>query len=121
VTVPIRHRHKETAMPRRRLVLTAALTALLSALAPGPAGRHATAAPAAGCTAVALHDADINNDGDVGIADLLELLSCWGPVVLVTCDDHNLVDLVNCPNGNDSIDEVNVIDLLVLLAAWGPA
>ena len=51
--------------------------------------------------------ADLDNDGFVGITDLLALLAAWGP-----CPDCN-ADL-------DGDDQVGITDLLALLAAWGP-
>jgi hypothetical protein len=53
--------------------------------------------------------ADLNNDGVVDGADLLILLSAWGPVTPVTV----CMDL----NGDGVVDGV---DLLILLASWGP-
>jgi len=51
--------------------------------------------------------ADINGDGETGFADLLALLSAWGP-----CE--------GCAADIDGNDEVGFADLLVLLSAWGP-
>lgn len=51
--------------------------------------------------------ADINEDGDVDVADLLLLLEAWGP-----CTD--------CNEDLDDDDNVGVSDLLILLASWGP-
>jgi hypothetical protein len=52
-------------------------------------------------------DADLNGDGQVGTADLLELLSQWGP-----CED--------CSGDLDDDGVVGTADLLSLLADWGP-
>ncbi len=52
-------------------------------------------------------DADLDGDGDVGILDLLTLLSAWG----------------TDPGGPPDFDAdgvVGVLDLLTLLANWGP-
>jgi hypothetical protein len=51
--------------------------------------------------------ADLNGDGMVAIADLLELLASWGPCA-------------GCDADIDGDDEVSITDLLALLAAWGP-
>lgn len=50
---------------------------------------------------------DLNGDGDVGVADLLELLAAWGTN---PCG----------PPDFDGDGDVGVSDLLVLLANWGP-
>ena len=52
-------------------------------------------------------DADLDGDGQVGTADLLELLSQWGP-----CED--------CSGDLDEDGVVDTADLLALLADWGP-
>ena len=52
---------------------------------------------------------DADNDGDVGISDLLALLAAWDTA-------HPYLDLA--PNGGD--ETVDIQDLLALLAAWGP-
>ncbi len=52
---------------------------------------------------------DLNNDCQVGVADLLFLLSNWGP-----CDNCS-----NCPADFDNNCVVGVADLLILLANWG--
>jgi len=51
--------------------------------------------------------ADLNGDGHVNVADLLDLLGSWGPCQGCAADI----------NGDGA---VNVSDLLELLAAWGP-
>ena len=51
---------------------------------------------------------DLNEDGSVGVPDLLILLGFWGP-----CSPVCLGDL-------DGDDNVGVKDLLILLANWGP-
>ncbi len=51
--------------------------------------------------------ADLDDDGTVGITDLLLLLSQWGPCPGCTAD-------------LDGDDVVGILDLLDLLAAWGP-
>ncbi len=57
--------------------------------------------------------ADIDNDGTVGVKDLLILLGDWGPCA--NCND--------CPadidNTCDSDCVVGTVDLLLLLGAWG--
>ncbi len=52
-------------------------------------------------------DADLDDDGAVGVKDLLFLLGAWGP-----CPD--------CPADFDGDGSVGVKDLLVLLGGWGP-
>ena len=52
-------------------------------------------------------NADLDDDGAVGVKDLLILLGAWGP-----CPD--------CPADFDGNDSVGVKDLLVLLGGWGP-
>ena len=52
--------------------------------------------------------ADLNEDGSVGVSDLLILLGFWGP-----CSPVCLGDL-------DGDRNVGVKDLLTLLGAWGP-
>ncbi len=75
---------------RARLIAAAALSACLC----GPAG---AALPC---------DADLDRSGDVGIVDLLDLLSLWG----------------TNPGGPPDFDGggVGISDLLSLLARWGP-
>ncbi|NNF43228.1 MAG: hypothetical protein HKN62_09280 [Phycisphaerales bacterium] len=66
---------------------------------------------AAGTTCGGLVDcpADFDGSGDVGFADLLALLSAWGP-----CDQGcGALDL-------DGSGDVGFADLLSLLSAWGP-
>ncbi len=53
--------------------------------------------------------ADLDSSGSVGVPDLLELLSCWGPTTS-QCEHADLT-------GTGS---VGVPDLLALLSAWGP-
>ncbi|MCH7925185.1 MAG: hypothetical protein IIC51_06590 [Planctomycetes bacterium] len=50
---------------------------------------------------------DLDDDGDVGVKDLLILLGAWGP-----CK--------GCPADFDDSGDVGVKDLLILLGAWGP-
>jgi len=50
--------------------------------------------------------ADLNNDGTVNVADLLDLIAAWG-----TCND--------CAADFDGDGTVAVADLLTLIAAWG--
>lgn len=50
---------------------------------------------------------DLNGDGDVDTADLLELLAAWGP-----CPPP-------CPQDLDGDGTVGIADVLTLLAAWG--
>ena len=52
---------------------------------------------------------DLNGDGVVGTADLLQLLSAWGP-----CGDCG-----NCPEDLDGDCAVATADLLILLGNWG--
>lgn len=52
---------------------------------------------------------DLDQDGSVGVSDLLILFSNWGP-----CDNCNL-----CPSDLDNNCEVGVSDLLLLFANWG--
>ena len=51
--------------------------------------------------------ADFDNDGTVGVFDLLQLLKFWGPCT-------------GCIEDLDGDDNVGVSDLLILLASWGP-
>jgi len=51
---------------------------------------------------------DIDDDGTVGVSDLLLLLGEWGD-----CDDPN-----NCPGDLDNNNTIDVNDLLILLANW---
>ena len=51
--------------------------------------------------------ADLDGDGEVGIGDVLAVLSAWGP-----CPE--------CPEDLDHDGEIGLGDLLILLAAWGP-
>ncbi|MCH7847246.1 MAG: hypothetical protein IIB53_02675 [Planctomycetes bacterium] len=50
---------------------------------------------------------DLDDDGDVGVKDLLILLGAWGP-----CK--------GCPADFDDSGDVGVKDLLILLGNWGP-
>ena len=50
---------------------------------------------------------DIDESGDVGITDLLDLLAAWGP------NPGHPADL-------DGDDVVGITDMLILLANWGP-
>ena len=52
-------------------------------------------------------NADLDDDGAVGVSDLLTLLAKWGP-----CED--------CISDLDGDGSVGVSDLLELLAGWGP-
>ncbi|MCH8314609.1 MAG: S8 family serine peptidase [Planctomycetes bacterium] len=52
---------------------------------------------------------DIDNDGSVGVKDLLSLLGSWGP-----CNSCHF-----CPADLDSDCQVGVTDLLILLGNWG--
>ncbi len=54
--------------------------------------------------------ADLNADGEVGVPDLIALLSSWGP-----CGDGG-----GCLADLDGNCQVAVADLLALLSAWGP-
>lgn len=56
---------------------------------------------------IELCPADLNNDDTVNVADLLDMLTAWGP------NPGHPADL------NDD-GQVNVADLLLLLAVWGP-
>jgi len=51
--------------------------------------------------------ADLNDDGEVGIKDFLQLLKAWGP-----CK--------GCPEDLDGDGMVGITDFLMLLANWGP-
>ena len=51
--------------------------------------------------------ADFDDDGNVGVSDLLALLASWGP-----CND--------CPADFDGNGSVGASDLLALLGNWGP-
>jgi len=52
-------------------------------------------------------DADVNNDGEVGIGDFLLVLAQWGP-----CPPECLGDV-------DGDDHVGILDFLLVLASWG--
>ncbi len=52
---------------------------------------------------------DLNHDGQVGITDLLILLSQWGP-----CPPKG-----QCPADLNDDGSVGILDLLILLANWG--
>jgi subtilisin family serine protease len=52
-------------------------------------------------------NADLDGDGNVSTADLLELLGSWGP-----CP--------GCPADLDGDGDVSTSDLLILLGTWGP-
>ena len=58
------------------------------------------------CMAVTPCDGDIDNDGVVGILDMLDLLAAWGP------NPGSAADL-------DNSGTVDVLDLLTLLGLWG--
>ncbi len=53
---------------------------------------------------------DLDDNGNVGVKDLLFLLGAWGPCPLKG----------DCPADFDDSDNVGVKDLLILLGAWGP-
>ncbi len=53
---------------------------------------------------------DLDDNGSVGVPDLLALLASWGP-----CPPK-----ADCPADFDNNGNVGVSDLLVLLANWGP-
>jgi hypothetical protein len=55
--------------------------------------------------------ADLDGSGDVGFADLIAILSAWGPCPGVPGD---------CPEDIDGSGDVGLTDLIQLLAAWGP-
>ncbi|MCH8165871.1 MAG: hypothetical protein IH889_09715 [Planctomycetes bacterium] len=57
-----------------------------------------------------VNPADLNQDGIVGIVDLLILLAAWGP-----CPDPP----EPCPADLDGDGTVGILDLLILLASWG--
>ena len=57
-----------------------------------------------------VNPADLNQDGIVGIVDLLILLAAWGP-----CPDPP----EPCPADLDGDGTVGIFDLLTLLGAWG--
>ena len=51
---------------------------------------------------------DLDESGDVGFGDVLEVLAAWGD-----CDK-------DCPEDLDGSGDVGFGDLLLVLAAWGP-
>ncbi len=53
---------------------------------------------------------DVDNDGTVGILDLLILVGAWG---------RRPVPPATCPPDLDGRGSVGIGDLLLLLAAWG--
>lgn len=52
--------------------------------------------------------ADLDGSGDVGFADLTQLLSAWGPCA------------APCPEDLDANGDVGFTDLTALLSTWGP-
>lgn len=52
---------------------------------------------------------DVNGDGIVGFADLVAVLSSWGP-----CDDSC------CPADRNGDGQVGFTDVIAVLSAWGP-
>ena len=54
--------------------------------------------------------ADLNDDGTVDLADLLIVLSSWGP-----CDDPG-----RCAADLNDDGVVDLSDLLIVLSSWGP-
>lgn len=68
-------------------------------------GRNGLVTCISGGTAVMFDPADINQDGQVDVVDLLALIAAWGP-----CP--------GCPEDVNGDGEVNVEDLLILLAHW---
>ena len=104
-----------------RPCLTAAEATLIlqdSALDLGPAGfdeeygwgrldaAAALAAAAALPACPSACPADLDNDGAVGITDLIMILGAWGPCA-------------GCSQDLDMNDDVGVSDLIALLASWG--
>ena len=53
---------------------------------------------------------DLDNSGDVGVSDFLDLLGTWGP-----CPPKG-----DCPADFDGSGDVGVSDFLELLGNWGP-
>lgn len=51
--------------------------------------------------------ADVNGDGQIGVADLLAVISNWGPCA-------------GCPADVTGDDQVGVADLLAVISNWGP-
>ncbi len=79
-----------------------------------PAGADGTArTPVARLTVFCYRDCpesclgDLDDSGDVGIADFLGLLASWGP-----CP--------GCPADLDGDDIVGILDFLTILSQWGP-
>ena len=64
------------------------------------------------CSPEAATPFDLNGDGTVGILDMLQLFSMWGP-----CSSCSLPWI--CPADFDSDCSVGILDLLALLANWG--
>ena len=60
---------------------------------------------------IAVCPADVNADGEVGIADLLEVLHFWG-------EGSGTSDFSGPDGGPDGT--VDIFDLLGVLRAWGP-
>jgi hypothetical protein len=56
---------------------------------------------------VGLCPADIDDDGQVTVLDLLQVLGTWG-------------ECVGCPTDLDGDGNVNIIDLLAVIMTWGP-
>ena len=58
---------------------------------------------------------DINGDGQVGVVDLLAVLSNWGPCA----DPENCPADIAPPGPPQGDDQVNVLDLLFIINNWG--
>lgn len=58
--------------------------------------------------------ADINNDDNINVADLLAVITTWGTCAL-PCPPHCASDIA--PPGGDCA--VNVADLLMVITNWG--
>jgi hypothetical protein len=55
---------------------------------------------------------DVDNDGEIGVTEFLDLLAAWGP-----CPDPCPP---SCPTDFDGNCDVGIADFLILLANWGP-
>ncbi len=69
-------------------------------------GRDGLVSCISGGTAVAFDPADVNQDGQVDVLDLIELILAWGP------NPGHPADI----NGDGVVD---VTDLVTLILAWG--